>query len=61
MRALAAMHKKAEAAFIAQGQSDLEAWLATDALVGRLRSLVESYRRMGAAREHEREARERQG
>lgn len=58
-RALADMHKTAEAAFLALGQSDLEAWLAADALIGRHRSLVASYRRTGAAREHDREARER--
>lgn len=44
-REIAQIHKRAEALFIARGAGDIEAFLAADAIVTRLRSLIANHRR----------------
>lgn len=59
-RELQAIHRRAEAALIGQGHSDLEAYVAADQLTQRVRAMVGGYKRRAeaseAARRAEREA-----
>lgn len=49
-RAIAQIHKRAEALLIARGASDIEAYFAADAVVTRTRALIAMHRRQCAGR-----------